>query len=370
MLLGHRQEAVARAVQAQLQAGVYTARGDVSEDSLCSRLARWFPCGAGDGSHVLLRKTGAEGVAAAVRLARAYTDRDLVARSGYHGWHDWCADGVSARYYGDSGTDNVACSSGIPQSVRGLTVRVQLDDLEALEETLDGLGKAPACLVVAPEDITPPLELKLQRIREITKDRRIVLILDEVKTGFRAGVGGVQARAGVRPDLTVVSKGLANGLPLAAVIGTAEIMSVAPRCWLYSTYQGELVSIAAALATLDLLESTDIAGDLERKGRHFIEKIQREAEARELRRLRVYGWPLDSMPFVDLKGIARLDLDELTSAVEAAGVLMFFDHMNFISWDHDVEDLSYAAEVVVRTIGEKALGTMTQPPGASASPRS
>ena len=183
-------------------------------------------------------KNGADAVAAAVRIARSATGRELVACGTYHGWLDWSA----FHHYGAN------AALGIPRTVGHLTTWLQEETFAAYNR-LD--AKSYAAIVVCPEHWT---ETDLRSLRESCTRHGILLIFDEVKSGMRYGKRGVFGNIGVQPDLLCISKGMANGLPLAALIGSRELMRYAETVRFSNTHAGECISIAAALAGETMLK--------------------------------------------------------------------------------------------------------------------
>ena len=188
-------------------------------------------------------KTGAEGVAAAVRIARVTTGRDRVVHAGYSGWLDGPASGA-----------------GVPAGTAALWTTVPFDDVAALEAAVAS-GGAPAAILLEPVVERAPSAAWLAAARRLAGERTL-LIFDEIKTGFRLGQGGAAGRWGVTPDLAVLGKALANGFPLAAVLGRADLMAAVRSTWISSTLATEFVALAAANAVLDAWAVSDVARHL------------------------------------------------------------------------------------------------------------
>jgi glutamate-1-semialdehyde aminotransferase len=207
-------------------------------------------------------KTGAEAVAAAVRLARAHTERDLILRSGYHGWHDWC---------------QAPGSPGVPRAIASLSEPIPFNDVERGRKLIRVHGDRLAAVVIEPVvEVAPTVEW-LAMLREETERVGALLILDEIKTGFRLAVGGAAERYGVVPDLVAVGKALANGFPLAAVAGRREVMEQVRHTWISSTLATESVALAAAEATLAVIVEQDVPTHLGRVGRVLLDGLGRLA---------------------------------------------------------------------------------------------
>lgn len=259
--LGYGHPAVNRAAEAAIAAGVVGPLPPVAEEDLAEALGRQIPWL----ERVRFLKTGAEAVAAAVRLARVATGRDDVLGCGYHGWLDWCQ----------------GATEGVPAAVRGLFTELPFNDVAKGREMIRARGSRLAAVVVEPVIVTEPSREWLQMLRAETQRAGAILIFDEIKTGFRLAIGGAVARyelQGTPPDLVVLGKALGNGFPLAVVGGRADLMAAANRTWISSTLATEGVALAAARATLDVFEREDVCGHLHRVGTrllHGLHEVQR-----------------------------------------------------------------------------------------------
>jgi glutamate-1-semialdehyde 2,1-aminomutase len=249
--LGYGHPEVGGAARAALEAGGVGPLPPVAEEELAAALARRIPWLEG----LRFLKTGAEAVAAAVRLARAATGRDSVLGCGYHGWLDWCQGGAMA---------------GVPADVRRLFAELPYNDPDAARRAIREAGSGLAAVVVEPLIVTEPRREWLEALREETRRVGAVLIFDEIKTAFRLAIGGAAERWGVRPDLVALGKAMANGFPLAAVGGRADLMAGVSHTWISSTLATEAVALAAAQATLAAFERDDVCAHLHRVGTRLL----------------------------------------------------------------------------------------------------
>jgi glutamate-1-semialdehyde 2,1-aminomutase len=239
--LGYAEPEVTRAVIDAATRGNVSALSDHLEIEIAERLCTVIPCA----EMVQFTKTGADAMSAAVRIARTYTARDVVVGSGYFGWHDWSSE-----------------AAGVPARTRELFVKIPFDDVAALEKAVLDAGKALAAIVIEPVVERLPSPAWIARARELADASGAVLVFDEMKTGFRLRTGGYQELAEVTPDLAVFGKAMANGYPLAVVLGKRELMEAARRTWISSTLASEATSLAAAGAVLDWHEKADIPDSL------------------------------------------------------------------------------------------------------------
>jgi len=240
--LGYAEPTITRAVVDAVAAGNVSGLSHFREVDLAERLCGVIPCA----DKVQFLKTGAEAIAAAVRLARTYTARDLVIGAGYFGWLDWCADDTA----------------GVPEGTKRAFRRFQWDDIASLENAVSEAGNSLAAIVIEPVVERLPSVEWITRARELATQAGAVLIFDEIKTGFRLKTGGYQAHADVVPDLAAFGKAMANGYPLSMVCGDRDIMDAARKTWISSTLASESTALAAAAAVLSWHDQLDICESL------------------------------------------------------------------------------------------------------------
>ena len=206
------------------------------EVELAEKICEIIPCA----EMVRFVKNGGDATTAAVRLARAFTGRDVVLMSGYHGMHDWSI-GASENH------------KGIPEAVRELTITFTYNDLEDLEKKLK--GNKVAAVILEPIQSNGPKDGYLEGVKELTHKYGAVLIFDEVVSGFHYALGGAQEMFGVLPDLVAFGKGMANGYPISAIAGRRYLLEqIEKGVFVSTTFGGDSISMAASLATLNILE--------------------------------------------------------------------------------------------------------------------
>src|SRR3569832_543822 len=192
---------------------------------------------------------GADATSGAVRLARAYTGRDRVAVCGYHGWQVW--------YIGST-----ARNRGVPAAVCELTHPIPYNDLAALDSLLRTYAAQFAAVIMEPMNVAEPAPGYLAEVKELVHKHGALLIFDETITGFHKTNSGAQELFGVIPDLATFGKGLANGYPVSAVAGRADVMKLMEEIFFSFTFGGETLSLAAALATMRKLEREPVVNVL------------------------------------------------------------------------------------------------------------
>jgi glutamate-1-semialdehyde 2,1-aminomutase len=271
MLLGHRPPRVTQAVVDFIQQrGTVFALPTADEARLAQKIIAAVPCV----EQVRLCNTGTEAVLYATRLARAFTGRPKLVRfeGMYHGFSDqvyWSKHPDIARAGPDAHPVPVPQGPGLPRGVEENLIILPWNDADALADAIKREGDAIAAVITEPVMCNTgcilPKPGYLEAMRELTARHGIVLLFDEVITGFRLGLGGAQARFGVTPDLSVFAKGLGGGFPVAACGGRADIMALVAdgTVSMAGTYNANGIAIAAANAALDELATPGLFAKLD-----------------------------------------------------------------------------------------------------------
>lgn len=232
--IGYCDPEVNEAVIRQLGKGVTFSLSSKLEVDVAELVCEMVP----SAEMVRFAKNGSDVTSAAVRLSRAFTSRDVILTSGYHGWHDW--------YIGITSMDR-----GVPKSVSGLTDKFEFNSIDSFESALQRHRNMVAGIILEPLAAIVPDPTFLHHVRSRTKELGIVLIFDEIVTGFRVAPGGAQEYLGITPDLTCLGKGIANGFPLSALAGKRELMKLLESVFFSGTFGGESLSLAAAKIVLN-----------------------------------------------------------------------------------------------------------------------
>jgi glutamate-1-semialdehyde 2,1-aminomutase len=331
--LGYGHPSVTAAARAAIDAGVVGPLPPVLEEELAEALADAIPWL----ERVRFLKTGAEAVAAAVRLARVATGRDRVLGCGYHGWLDWCQGGAMA---------------GVPADVRRLYAELPFNDVERARREIRDAGDRLAAVVIEPLVVVEPTREWLTTLRQETERVGAVLVFDEIKTAFRIAVGGAAERWGVRPDLVVLGKAMANGFPLAAVGGRADLMAGVAHTWISSTLATESVALAAARATLDVFQRERVCDGLHEVGTRLLHGLHRLQRAHPDVVTAVAG--VAEMCFLHFAS------DDTSRAVALAcaerGLLFKRTAYNFVSLAHDVDTIDRTLELLDEAVSGAASG--------------
>jgi glutamate-1-semialdehyde 2,1-aminomutase len=313
--IGYADERVTSAIVAAAAAGNVGGLPHVLEIDVAERFCELVPCA----ERVQFMKSGAEAVAAAVRIARVYTSRSRVVGCGYFGWSDWCSDD----------------EAGVPRGVRSDFTRVPFGDIAALEAAVSAAGNDLAAIVIEPVIEAMPSTDWIQRARDLATRSGAALVFDEIKTGFRLAPGGYQEVSGITPDLAAFGKALANGYPLSAVCGLAPLMQAAEKTWISSTLAGETIALAAARAVLLIHGEEKVCEKLAAIGAEMRVAVGNALEAGKLDGISIAG--IDPMWFLTFDS-AGLETRFLTAAA-AQGVLFKRGPYNFAALAHDEETI-------------------------------
>ena len=322
--LGYCDKNVDEAVQKQMQNGVTFSLPHCLEMEVAEKLIDIIPCA----EKVRFAKNGTDATSASIRIARAYTGKDHIAVCGYHGWQDW--------YIGSTTRD-----LGVPKAVKELTHKFEYNNIESLEKIFQ--ERELACVIMEPMNAEYPQDNFLEKIKTLAHKNDALLIFDETITGFRYSLGGAQALFNVIPDLATFGKGMANGYPLSAVVGSNEIMQKVEDIFFSGTFGGETLSLAAANAVIDKYKKDNVPKYLNDLGNYLLKKLNQLIINEGLDDIfRTSGHPAWS--FLQIKAqdkytaleIKTLFLQEMFKS----GILILSSHnLNFSHSEEDIDKL-------------------------------
>ena len=252
--LGYCDKDVDKAVQEQMKSGVTFSLPHKLEMEVAEKLIEIIPCA----EKVRFAKNGTDATSAAIRIARAYTGKEHIAVCGYHGWQDW--------YIGSTTRD-----LGVPQSVKELTHKFEYNNIESLEKIFQ--EQELACVIMEPMNIEYPKDGFLKGVKELAHKNNALFILDETVTGFRYSLGGAQELFDVMPDLATFGKGMTNGYPLSAVVGSSEVMQKVEDIFFSGTFGGETLSLAAASSIIDKYKKKQVIEHFSEVGTYLLEQL-------------------------------------------------------------------------------------------------
>ena len=270
----------------------------------------------------------------------------MVLHCGYHGWHDWYIGGTSR-------------NQGVPTASIQLQSSFPYNNLPALEKLFDQHKERVAAVIMEPYRTVPPELGYLEGVKELTHANGAILIYDEVASGFRFRLGGIQEIYGVIPDMACFGKAMANGMPISAILGNREIMETFEEVFYSFTFGGECLSLAASLATIRELQEKNVYAHTWEVGARLKEGYNRLASDLKIdRHTQVFGLPPFTLPvFKDQYGNDSLLLKSLfQQEVLKRGIL--FGAYHCVSYSHTADDIDMtlaayheALEVVKRAIG-------------------
>lgn len=259
--LGYADPEINAAVAGQLERGTTISLTHPIEAEVAQLVIDLVPCA----EKVKFGKNGSDATTAAIRIARAHTGRDHLVTCGYHGWQDWFIGSMDSR------------SLGVPQAYADLIHPTPYNDLGALEDLLS--SQAVAAVVIEPMTFIWPEPGYLAGVKELAHRYGALLIFDEMVTGFRFAPGGAQEYFDVTPDLATFGKGIANGYPLSAVAGRAELIDVLETAFISGTFGGELLSLTAAKVVLERIKGSDVVARVAQTGKELAQRVDSEIEA-------------------------------------------------------------------------------------------
>jgi glutamate-1-semialdehyde 2,1-aminomutase len=289
VILGHGDERVDDYVNERMRKGVsfsLTSEDEVQAMELLCELTGWV-------QKARMTVSGTEATMHAMRIARAFTGRDRIVKfeGQYHGVHDYALISVTPDDMTELGSADapvrLAWGRGIPDAVADTIIPARYNDIEALRRLFEARGEEIAAIIVEPvlgnaQGILPQPDFH-RAMRALTEEFGILLIFDEVKTGFRFARGGAAEYFGITPDLGTFAKAMGNGYPAAAFGGREEVMSVLPDKVSHGgTYAGNRVAAAAAVKTLSIIKETDALETIHATGRRVQEGVRAILEAKGL----------------------------------------------------------------------------------------
>jgi len=369
LILGHCPPAVMKEVQRALERGQLYAGQHKLEIVLSEKLQKIIPCA----ELVRYGNSGSEAVQAALRVARAYTGREKVVKfeGHYNGWFDNVLisvhpplDLVGPR----ESPHSVPGSLGLVKSVLAETIVLPWNDLEVFKKAMERDGGNIAAVIMEPimcnTGCILPVEGYLEGVREICDRYGIVLIFDEIITGFRVGLSGAQGHFGVVPDLATFAKGMANGFPVSCLAGKRKVMELIAdgRVNHSGTYNSNVMAMAAAVATVTELEKDGgkVYRYITKLGRSLMEGLAERFESKSGRKILIQGLgPMFHLAFTSRDSIADyrtfLDCDmnaywRFVDLLLDEGVRVIPRGLWYLSAAHREEDIKVTLQAVERAL--------------------
>lgn len=280
MILGHGHPEVLEAVRNQLQHGLSFGAPTAMETEMADLVCALVP----SMDMVRMVSSGTEATMSAIRLARGYTGRDSIIK--FEGCYHGHSDSLLVKAGSGALTQGVPNSAGVPAAFAKHTLTLPFNDIDAVKQLLADVGQEVACIIVEPVagnmNCVPPAPGFLQGLRDACDEHGVVLIFDEVMTGFRVALGGAQALYDVKPDLTTFGKIIGGGMPVGCFGGKREVMEqIAPLGPVYQagTLSGNPLAMAAGLTTLKLISRDGFHSELTDYTSRLLAGLQQRADA-------------------------------------------------------------------------------------------
>ena len=364
MIVGHAHPEVVDAAHQAILKGTTFFANNPDGIRLAAEIVDAVPCA----EKVRFVSSGSEADAYAMRLARAYTKRDKILKfeGGYHGMSDYGLMSLAPKRVANS-PQPISDSAGIPRSVRDEVLVAPFNDLEAVANLIREHRDELAGIIVEPfQRLIPPRPGFLEGLRKLTEENRLLLIFDEVVTGFRFAYGGAQQYYGVTPDLCTLGKAIGGGFPLAAITGRADIMAhfdkgaVSEEAFMMQvgTLSGNPVAAAAGLKTLEILKRPGAYERIFKTGRALM-----EGYTQALKDIRIKAVVLGDAPMFDVVFTEREVRDYRTALGDEATMkrcnlllrergILKSDSKYYISTVHTDEDVRFTLDAFASAIRE------------------
>jgi len=269
IILGYAYDKVNDAAKKAIDDGIIFSMASTIEYKLAQKFIQLIP----SLQWVRFLKTGNDVTSAAVRIARAYKGKEKILQYGYHGWSDWYQSATGMRK-----------QQGVPDFNRECSVTFKYNDIDELEKTIKADDNIAGIILTPYDWKNEPSKDYFAKLRELCTNYDIPLIFDEILSGFRMGLGGAQAEFGVEADIVCYAKAISNGFPLSVIGGKKKFGDIwdNDKTMITTTYAGEIVSIAAAIATLDELVEKDVFTHIGSVGKVLHNGIQKIIEKTQL----------------------------------------------------------------------------------------
>ncbi len=310
MILGHAHPEVIKAVKSVVGKGLSFGAPTEAETAMADLVCKLVP----SMDMVRMVSSGTEATMSAIRLARGYTGRDKIIK--FEGCYHGHSDSLLVKAGSGALTLGEPSSPGVPASLAEHTITLDYNDLDQVEKTLAEVGEQVACIIVEPVagnmNCIPPVPGFLEGLRAACDQHKVVLIFDEVMTGFRVALGGVQGLYDIRPDLTTLGKVIGGGMPVGAFGGKREIMQhIAPLGPVYQagTLSGNPVAMSAGLRTLELISQPNFFTELTKKTETLVDGLLAQAKQA--------GVPLTANQVGGMFGIFFTNADKVTNFSQA-----------------------------------------------------
>lgn len=332
--IGYCNHRVDESIKSQLKKGINFSLPHRLESEVAEKLIDLIP----SAEMVRFGKSGTDATSAAVRLARAYTGKNRIAICGYHGWQDWYI-GTTKR------------NLGVPDEVSDLSVTFSYNDLGSLDELFNQYDDI-AAVILEPMAAVYPEEKFLAGIRKLCDSNSAVLIFDEMITGFRLHNGGAQALFNITPDISTFGKGMANGMPLSAVVGKRDIMMLMDDIFFSGTFGGETLSLAAANCVVSMYMDLPIVKHLSEMGGKLTDGFNKLKQKYAVNYINLIGHNSWKVLNIDHE-YGNLIKSILIETLASKGVLTIGSHnISYSTSDRSIDNILRAYDFLFNKIGK------------------
>ena len=332
--IGHNHPDINNAIKAQLDKGTLFSMLNPLEVEVAEKLVDCIPCA----EMVKFSKNGSDVCAASIKIARHVTKRDMIFCWGYHGFADWYI----------ATTDR---NAGIPDAVKNLTKTFEYNDIDGLKAMFERYKDKVAAVIMEPVIAEKPEDGYLQKVKDLTHENGSLLIFDEMISGFRFAMGGIQEYLGVTPDLATFGKGITNGMPLGVLAGKKEYMKEFDKVFLSSTYAPEALTLAAASANIDFYKKNNVIDELWNKGEYIEDGFNSVIDKYSIRKnMSLAGYPVRLMVNShDNNGVQDSKLATLYQQEMFRHGMLCFSGVLMLSYSHSKEDLDLLIDAFDKT---------------------
>jgi len=332
--IGHNHPAINDAIKNQMENGILFSMLNPLEVEVAEKLVDCIPCA----EMVKFSKNGSDVCAASIKLARHVTGKNMIFCWGYHGFADWYI----------STTDR---NAGIPQAVKDLSKLFEYNDIDGLNEMFKTYKEKVAAIIMEPVIAEKPKNDFLNEVKKLAHKNGALLIFDEMISGFRFAIGGIQEYLNVVPDLATFGKGITNGMPLGVLAGKAKYMKEFDKVFLSSTYAPEALTLAAASANIDFYKKHNVIEKLWEKGAYIEDQFSLIIEKYNIRKnVSLAGYPVRLM--VNTHGDDGIQDPKLATLYQQEmfrnGILCFSGVL-MLSYSHSQEDLDILVQAFDET---------------------
>lgn len=329
IIIGYNIDEINRKIVEQLKNGITFSLPHEIETRLAEKIISLIPCA----EMVRFVKNGADATSAAIRIARAYTGKDIVLRSGYHGGQDW--------YLASQPPQDL----GVPRIMKKLIDVFKYNDIKSLKNKIKKYSNNIATVIMEPVPLERPRKGYLEEIRKISKRDNIILIFDEIVTGFRMSLGGAQKYYNVTPDLACFGKAMANGMPISCVVGGKKIMKKTEDVFSSYTFGSETLSMASALATIDFIKKHKVIEHTWRMGAELYYGIECLINKYGIR-AHLIGQEFKFKIVFDNPDGSESNIRRLYFLQEAVYQGVFFGTVITFNYNHKDKEIRYTLKVV------------------------